>query len=91
MTFLELQDLATATLTATTVEERAAQGLALARGFMDRLGESQPCGLDEPEVLQGRVWQPAQWHQMGQTPEDTRHMARMLLAAADAAEGGGEA
>lgn len=91
MTLQELLDLSAATLTASTVDERAALGLALARGFMERLGESQPCGLDEPEVHRhpsndfGHVWQPAQWHQMGQTPENTDHMARMLLVAADEA------
>jgi hypothetical protein len=58
----------------------------LALSVIDLLGEAQPCGLDEPEVDRGRVRIPEQWDQMNQLPEDARHMARMLLRAADAAE-----
>jgi hypothetical protein len=98
MTVIELLSLATATLTAETVDERAAQGRALAQGVMDRLGESQPCGLEAPKVypINGDlpVRLPDEWldyHGQYISIEDADHMARLLLHAADTArakEGG---
>jgi hypothetical protein len=52
----------------------------------DLLGEAQPCGFEEPEVNR-YVAVPMEWSGL-QTAEDARHMARMLLRAADAAEKG---
>jgi hypothetical protein len=77
----------------------------LARGVLDLLGEAQPCGWDEPTVDRGLspvgILLPYQWGALvlspiaAITPEDARHMARLLLRAADladasAAEGTGE-
>lgn len=90
MTLSDLLSLASATLTAPTTDERAALGLALARGVMERLGESQPCGMDEPEVTtDGGVTTlliPEQWRDcMAVDPTDADHMARLLFKAADSA------
>lgn len=100
MTITEMIDLASATLTADTVDERAAQGLALARGFMDRLGEDLPCGwgFEQPEVCREEdmdckpkvdgeniIKIDQRWVRWV-SAADADHMARLLLAAADAAE-----
>lgn len=58
MTLAEMIELAAHTLTAPTIEERSALGLALARGFMDRLGESQPCHMEAPMVMRGDLHHP---------------------------------
>jgi hypothetical protein len=88
VTVADLIDLAQSILANRT--SHSLEAVALAQGVMDRLGESRPCGLDEPEVKLGRVWQPMQWHQMGQLPDDSDAMARMLLHASDAARAADE-
>lgn len=93
MTLAEIKDLASACLTATTVDERAAFGLALAQGFMARFGESQPCGWEAPEADGGEIDIPEQWTtymvRSLVMPDDADAMARLLLAAADKARTGG--
>jgi len=65
---------------------------AMCMGIMDLLAEEDPCGFELPNIGPGRVnpelnlvWVPYSWLG-GATPEDARHMARMLLRAADAAD-----
>jgi hypothetical protein len=72
---------------------------ALAQGVMDRLGESQPCGIEAPGILpcrqdfgmpiSYRVDVPSDW--VGQAdPIDADAMARMLLLASDSARAADE-
>lgn len=71
----------------------------LARGVLDLLAEAQPCGMEAPEVTREEdvdgnpkpdgemlIQIPGRWNHWGGA-DDARHMARMLLHAADRAEG----
>ena len=63
----------------------------LGDGIVDLLGESQPCGFDQPELAPSigkptLLWVPATWAAWV-SADDARAMARMLLRAADEAEG----
>lgn len=61
----------------------------LAIGVMDLLAESAPCGIDLAAVIRDDSdgpWISADWLHSEVSPEDARHMARMLLRAADEAE-----
>lgn len=88
MKVTELLDLAA------TVQHRPNASLAameLATDVVDLLGESDPCGFEPPEVRdvagEIKLFPPATWCAWV-TPDDARAMARMLLRAADEAEGG---
>ncbi len=63
-----------------------------AEAVLDLLSESAPCGLEQPEIIRYRghgtvdhVRIPASWVADVEA-NDARHMARMLLVAADTAE-----
>jgi hypothetical protein len=59
----------------------------LATEVEDLLAEAAPCGYAEPyATADGLVVVPDEWGGTGD-PERVRHMARMLLRAADEAEG----
>lgn len=64
----------------------------LARAVVDLLGESDPCGFDDPEVAPAvakptMVRVPDSWFAWV-TPDDARALGRMLFRAADEADGG---
>lgn len=65
--------------------------MELAEAVLDLLGEAAPCGYDQPELAPAiakptLLFPPATWCAWV-PPDDARAMARMLLRAADEAEG----
>lgn len=87
MTIEQMQALATATLTASSIEERAAHGRALAQGLSDLLGIGFPCGWRDVEVVEdeengGHI---VRWDD-NMEPDEARGIAVELLRKADAAD-----
>ena len=58
----------------------------LADAVLDLLAEAAPCGLAAPIFHHGGIDVPCEWTGELVSAEDARHMARMLLRAADEAE-----
>lgn len=85
MTFDELVAIAHDLVKSNSEELRELGG-----GIIDLLAEATPCGWDRPNVihkdLDGGPWVSAEWLYREVSPEDARHIARMLLRAADEAE-----
>lgn len=58
----------------------------LAVAVLDLFAEAAPCGLAEPLFHHDGIDVPNEWTGALVSAEDARHMARMLLRAADEAE-----
>lgn len=71
------------------VKSQSEEMVELGMGIIDLLAEADPCGFDLVQVIKGDEdgpWIQADWLVSEVSPTDARHMARMLLRAADEAE-----
>lgn len=92
MTMEELLALAKNIARKSLHDDRDVAAQRLADAVLDLLGESAPCGWEQPVIANDRnvppsfyVEVPSTWCAMV-SPSDARAMARMLLVAADEAE-----